>query len=69
MLRIYFQSNVLSAQKDMGFFLGKPYRLIKESTLEVGTFPSMLNLRGTSLAEHVQLKVKKKDGRYLPGNA
>lgn len=56
---IYFQSNLLSAQKDVGFYLGKPYRFIKKNTLEEGTFPSMLNLRGTSLAECAQLKVKK----------
>lgn len=56
---IYFHSNLLSAQKDVGFCLGKPYRFIKKNTLEEGTFPSMLNLGSTSLAECAQLKVKK----------
>ena len=56
---IYFQSNLLSAQKDVGFYLGKPYRFIKKNTLEEETLLSMLDLRGTSLTERAQLKVKK----------
>jgi hypothetical protein len=49
-----------------GVYLGNLYRFIKESTLEVGTFPSMLNLRGPSLTEHVQLKVKKERWKIHP---